>query len=267
MSVSAGSLLKHCFYDKGLFEKYVKQGKGVGFLVLLIAAALTAVVFCVKVAWIFANIPESDISRFCEQFPEMAVSGGEIISETPIVQTLPALVPHILLAVDTKANEQDAVNFPAGVYLMKRALTIVDTNRQVQKIPLKNIFGEKPLKITPENAHAFLTEFIPYIKKTIPVAFFIVTTPVFFIRLILTAYLLSFISFALSMGLNVTLSFEERLRLAVLSLLPAALYSLVLNIFSYRFFGGFTTVVLISLAYMLFFMWPVAPDEKKNADK
>ena len=145
MSVSAGSLLKHCFYDKDLFEKYVKQGKGVGFLVLLIAAALTAVVFCVKVAWIFANIPESDISRFCEQFPEMTVSGGEIISETPIVQTLPALVPHILLAVDTKANEQDAVNFPAGVYLMKRALTIVDTNRQVQKIPLKNIFDSAPV--------------------------------------------------------------------------------------------------------------------------
>ena len=249
-------IIRASFYDKTLFERFVRRGKGWGLPVLTALAAIAAAVIAFKVYVLFGLVTPDIIASLSQKMPELVIDNGAVVSEEPIFKQID-LAENLTLTVDTSVTAVPENAPAAGFYLYKRLLVFVDTDGKVNPVPLENLFGKNKVVLTPESVRTYLNDFVPKTRAIVPVLVGIVSFPMYFLKRLLLAYLLSLFAFIPLSRFSMKADFAERMRLATLSVTPVTVLTIVLNLLSFRFFGGLLTETVLAGMYMIYFLYPV----------
>jgi len=244
------------FYDKTLFDRFVRQGKGWGLPVLTVLAAMSAAVVAVKLYILFGLATPEIITSISQKMPELVIDNGAVVSEEPVFKQV-VFTDNLTLTVDTSVTAMPEKMPEPGFYLYKRLFVFVDTNGKVSPLPLESLFGTKKVILTPETTRTFLNDFLPSARKIVPIMVGIVCIPLIFLKWLLLAFLLSLFSLLPLRRFSVEADAGERMRLAILAVTPVVVLTIVLSLLSFRFFGGMLTESVLAGMYIVYYLYPV----------
>ena len=252
MKISTFSLFKRSFYDHALTQDYVRRDGGSVFPALLTVTLLAAFAVGLRLSVLMSSMQTQALNRYADDMPEFVIAGGQIVSEKPIYYAYNDGADDSYAFV---INTQDGiVPDKAGIYVLKDRIVVADETGASQQFSLQSVFGETPLKISPDAAREFVKKALPVFQKIVPAVTAAICVPPYLLFFYALTFFLALASYAVSFGNGETFTFDERIRLGVISVLPALCIGAALNALGYRFSGGMTTQTLIALLYLLFFM-------------
>ena len=175
-------LLIHSFYNRSLPQGYVLNGKGLGFLSLFVLAALTALVYAVKIAFVAAEISPTELRSFTDNLPEIKIVDGQITEPENFFKRMP-LGDSVNLTLDTTDNGALPPLFPENseIYISKNAVHFASGGR-IELMPLSKLLNGQNLTLTKENTREFAKNFLKNMTFAVPFAVFAIALPMMFFK-------------------------------------------------------------------------------------
>ena len=253
------SFLYRIFYDRTLFPTFVKNGKGFGFKILF---ALTLFVgFCLsfRIFVIFSSITPQTIATVSANFPEIVIKDGRITSPQDYRYSYVFFGNTIFFVFDTTKNPPDFNGLPdIGLYVTSDALLSINS-KEIKRLPLARLLNGSDLILDQGNIYQWGLDTVSKIKLFFFLFLFIFSLPGLFSLYFITCLFYMAFSFLPTYLMKKTMSWEQRFRLSVLSILPAyvldALAFLLGVKISTELFGIFIT---------LFYMFCLLKDDDQR---
>jgi len=213
------SFLYRVFYDRTLSVSYIKNGQGYGLKPLLILTVFGAFCFSVRLFWLFSAVPSRLIDSFVSQMPQIVFEKGEIVSPENKRFSYVSENGRIFFVFDTTPGPLDLKGLPStGVYLTRDALLTI-RRKEIRRIPFVKILNDFNLVLNQENMRSAINEAISLSKIIMPPLMFVFYIPGIF-GIYFFMVLFSFV-FSFLFTQSVKPTWEQRLRLSVLSVMPA----------------------------------------------
>lgn len=250
--MQAFSLLYRVFYDKTLGVGYVRNGKGFGLKPLAVLSVFIAFLVFLKVFFLFSMITPETIARISSQMPQIVVQNGIITSPENYTYTYIAPKEDVFFVFDTTGDVPKLNGLPSkGIYITARALYSVN-EKDSRYIPLEKLLRSGNFVLNQENMHQTMESLFSYFRNiSLALTFFLVIPGVFFMYLLVLCFYTA-LSYLMTMFLKTDMPFENRLRLAALSLMPVYILNALAFVFGLHVRLG-TGGVLITLIYMYCF--------------
>lgn len=248
--MNAVSLLYRSFYDTTLADVYIKKGKGVGMLALLAVSVFVAFLTALKVYFIIAAISYESVAAAATHIPDIEIAGGKIVAPSDYEQVYISPDETIFVKLDTTGQPVSLYGLPrTGIYISTDSIISVNPLR-MNSVPLEQVLGTKQMLLDQEKLKTASAQFLTYLRRLAPLFVFVFHIPnLFFTYLVVTGFILIF-SFLVTSFFPMAFSFEERMRLTVLSSLPIFILSALSRFLELRIFIGGTLGALIVLVYM-----------------
>ncbi len=255
------SYLYKSFYDRTLFASYVKQGRGYGFQPLFFLAFTVAAVMAVKISALLFSISPDVVSAAVDELdmPDFVIEKGVIVSPADYKKSFIDKESDFFFVIDTSGDPAQTDGLPKnGVYITNDAVTTYSLTK-VTRFPIASLTEGADLTVGKDMLKKAGAEFIGLCRRIVPPTMFVFVVPVLWAYYFLAAVFYGLMSFILTFSSKTSLIWEERLRLATLSVMPAY----VLNACAYVFGASvpaYLNVVIIAV-YMICFL----QDGKKSA--
>lgn len=251
----AFSLLYRVFYDKKLSKDYIKNGQGWGGLPLLAMAVFFALILSLKVFLMLSLLAQEDIESVARQAPDIVVEKGQIISPENYSFMYISKDNEIFFVFDTTGSSIQFNKLPRrGIYLSKNTITSVSP-REIRSVPLNKILSFSDFELNQENMLPLFERVISTLRIAIPPTLFIIWIPLIFIFYIFTAVFYMLISFAVTAIMQRDdISMNHRMRLSVLSIMPAYIFNAVASVLSLNIHLGMVGTALMTLVFMFCFL-------------
>ena len=214
------SFLYRVFYDRTLFFSYIKNGKGWGLKLLLILTLFAAFCVALRLFLLFVTLSPKLIDDFTAKVPEIVIQNGQIVSPQDRFYSYVSDNKNTFLIFDTTGNPVRLTDFPPiGIYITKEALISVRQS-EINRIPFIKIL-KSDISLNQDDIRNALSQAASISKITAPLLVFFFCIPGIYGTYLILSAVAIFLSFAMTHFLKAKLTFEERCRLAVLSVLPA----------------------------------------------
>lgn len=256
------SFLYRVFYDRTLFGSFVKNGKGYGLKPLFVLALFAA--FCVSVRFflLFSAVTPQQIAQIVGKMPEIVIEKGKIVSPKDYKYSHVLADQSVFFVFDTTDAPLHLKDLPkSGFYITSDALISVNANK-ARRVPFVQLLKGKDLILNRANMEQWGNETVSLIRLITPPLLFLFSIPGAFSLYFLVCVFYVFVSYLMTHITGQNLSWEQRMRLAALSIMPAYILNAVSLLLGCSFQIG-KIGVLITLIYM----FCILKDDKKAAPR
>ncbi len=247
------SFLYRVFYDKTLFSSFVEKGKGYGFKLLFILTLFVAFCLALRVFFFFFSLSPELISQIAAQMPEIIIEKGKIISPENYKYSYVSSDKSVFFVFDTAKEPLKLQGLPKnGIYITSDALVSVNANK-LKRIPLVQLLDGSDFILNQNSMQQWGNKTVSLMKVLVPPLSFVFCLPGVFSMYFLVSVFYMIVSYIMTSVMKKNLLWDQRMRLAVLSILP----TYILNALS--FLLGFSVhidrmSVVITLIYMFCFL-------------
>lgn len=248
------SYLYKSFYDRTLFASYVKQGRGYGFKPLFYLALTVAAVMVIKFSALLFSISPDAVAALVDEMdmPDFVIEKGLIVSPADYKKSFIDKESEFFFVIDTSGDPAQTDGLPKnGIYITDDAVTTYSLTK-VTRFPIASLSQGADVTVGKDMLKKAGAEFIGLCRRIVPPTMFVFVVPVLWAYYFLAAVFYGLMSFILTFSSKTSLIWEERLRLATLSVLPAY----VLNACAYIFGASvpmYLNIVIIAV-YMICFL-------------
>lgn len=245
------SLLFKAFYDKKAVRNYVIDGGGIGLVPFFVLAVMSAGVFVVKSA-VFMP-PETFDSASVSQMPELHIGNARIVSPDGFFKRF-KINDVLNLTLDTTEDEEAPEEKPlsAQIRIAKNAVYF-ETGQKFFLSSVANFFGSDSLIVASKDVPNFLSAGMRNLFWSLPFFIFPVTLLAVFFKFVLAGYVVALASYAVTVFSKTPVSFERRMRLAAVSVLPAFVFNFVFGTVAGIFVLGMSGAAVLSLVYLFYY--------------
>lgn len=246
------SILYRVFYDKKLAVDFIKNGTGRGgkvLFVLAVVAALRVAVYAFGVTDSLKNLPVSEMAK---DIPEIVFKNDRIISPVDYYAVYSDEKQSIGFVLDTTS----ALFVPSGdrsIVMRKDALVFQDKG-EVRILPYQKLLQGKSLTLNRENMEPAFKAAVDSLRMTFPPVLFALAVPVIFVWYVLFSYFYGGMSYLMTYAMRRELQYDERIRLAVLSMMPCEILNILAALTDVNIRLGGGAGVLLTLIYMFCFL-------------
>lgn len=250
--MQAFSLLYRVFYDRMLGPGYVRNGKGFGLKPLVVLSVFIAFLVALKVFFLFSMITPETIARISSQMPEIVVQNGVITSPKDYMYTYVSPEEDVFFVFDTANALPNLNGLPSkGVYITSRSLYSIN-EKDTRLVPLDRLFRGGNFILNQENMQKTLESLFVYFRNFSPIVVFFLFIPGVFFMYLLVLCFYTAVSFLMTLLAKTDMPFENRLRLAALSLMPVSILNALASVAGLHIRLGYSGI-LITLIYMYCF--------------
>ena len=244
------SLLFRSFYDRFLAEGYIRSGHGIGFSPLFVLAVLSAVVYAIYSLLLLNAFAPEIVTEKITGLPTIEIRDGQIVQPENFFQRF-SLGNGVHVTLDTTSNAE-AIKDPSPneIYISKNGVQFIK-GQKLELMPLKKLLGTDDMTITAENITDFVSRISAKMAMVLPSLVFLISVPVLFLKYCILTYLTALVSYLMTFFSGTSLHFEERMRLAAVSVLPV----LVFNFFFGTLFGLFDLGVFAGVVVVLIYLY------------
>ena len=247
------SFLYRVFYDRTLFGSFVKNGKGYGLKPLFALTLFVAFCLSVRIFLIFSAVTPQLVAQIAEQLPEIVIEKGKIVSPENYEYSYVFANQNVFFVFDTTEEPLKLKNLPQnGIYITSDALISVNANK-IRRIPFVQLLNGKNLILNQTNMQQWGNEMVSLFRFMMPPLLFLFSIPGAFSLYFLVCVFYAVISYPMTHITGENLSWEQRMRLAALSVLPVYILNAVGFLIGSSFQLG-RMGILITLGYMFCFL-------------
>ncbi len=247
------SFLYRVFYDRTLFGSFVKNGKGYGLKPLFALTLFVAFCLSVRIFLIFSAVTPQLVAQIAGQLPEIVIEKGKIVSPENYEYSYVFENQNVFFVFDTTEEPLKLKNLPQnGIYITSDALISVNADK-IRRIPFVQLLNGKNLILNQANMRQWGNEMVSLFRFMIPPLLFLFSIPGAFSLYFLVCVFYAVISYPMTHITGENLSWEQRMRLAALSVLPVY----ILNAAGFLIGSSFQLGrmgILITLVYMFCFL-------------
>ena len=261
------SYLYRSFYDRSLFSSYIKGGRGYGFKPLFFLALTAAVVVAARVTAALFGVTATDIAALVDaiDMPETVIEDGRIVSPRDFKKTIVDEEGNTFFVIDTSGDPVKTDGLPAqGVYITNDAVTVF-TRTKTTRTPFVSLLDDKNVTVNSGTLQMLGEEILKLCRQILPPVVLSFMLPILWAYYFLAAVFYGLLSYLTTWAMKTTLAWEERLRLATLSVIPAY----VLNIAAFVFGASIPAslnVVLIAVFMVCFLLDGKRKDIEKTLE-
>ena len=252
------SFLYRVFYDRTLFSVYVEKGKGYGVKPLLVLTLFAALCLSVRLFWTFFSFTPKAVDEFISKIPQIVFEKGEIVAPENERYSYVSEEAGFFFVFDTTKNPVDVTGLPdTGIYMTADSLVTVRRN-QMHRVPLVRIFEKSDFALDQNNIRSGIEETLSLLKLFMPPVMFLFCMPGIFCAYFIMTVLGVFLSFFMTQRMKMPLKWEQRMRLAALSVMPAGIINVTASLLGVGFRLGWFEIVIVAL-----FMYCFLKDGRK----
>lgn len=241
-------LLFKSFYDISLSQKFVIKGKKLGIGAFVWVAFIATV--CLSASF-YEKVSSTSFDLFrplVSDLPVLTITDGQAVGNVIVSKDIMGKNDDIFFVVNTSSEQADFKDLPSkGIYVAKGGI-FVKNGSQIRSFDFKEILPKGTTVIDED----FYENTFNIIKSVILKVFL----PLFFIFFFLGYFwgalnlllVFSFFSYVFSRFMHRTPTLEQRVRIVVLSMLPAMVLRILAGCFG--LFFPFALYALICLVYM-----------------
>ena len=241
------SLMYRSFFDMQLVSSFVKENKAVGlkalFVLSLILSLLTAIFS--YIALIFLSY--QDIKPFVQNLPEIRLEDGQIVAPENYEKKFINKKNVLFFVFDTTGRPVSLQGLPSrGIYITRNEI-ITYRGYETRIISFKGFAGSDVV-INPETLETAFNRTVSFLRIYMPFLLFILLVPSAFFFYSAIVFLFTLISYIYSFFFKQEMTFDQRVRISVISLLPIFILNAAAS------FAGasisFWIALLLPLTYM-----------------
>ena len=243
------SFLYRVFYDRTLFGSFVKNGKGYGLKSLFVLTLFASFCLSLRIFFIFSSVSPQLIAQIAKHMPEIVIEKGKIISPKDYEYSYVFADQKIFFVFNTTEAPLTLKDLPKnGIYITSDALISVNANK-IRRIPFVQMLNGKDLVLTQANMERWGNETVSLFRLITPPLLFLFSIPSAFSLYFLVSVFYVFVSYLMTHITGQNLIWEQRMRLAALSIMPTYILNAISFLLGCSFQAG-KIGVLITLIYM-----------------
>ena len=244
------SFLYRVFYDRTLFRSYIKDGKGYGLKPLLALTLFACLCMALRLSWLFFFLSPRMVDEVVARIPQIVFEKGVITVPENVRYAHVFENGRLFFVFDTT---NDPVNLqdlpPTGFYITSDAILTVRRN-EISRIPFLKFLEKTDFTLDQENIRTGVTELVSVLKWVLPPVMFVFCIPGIFGAYLIMMLLAGVLSLLMTQVMKTSLHWEQRARLAALSVMPAGVINMVGLISGTRFqLGVFGILVIVIYMY------------------
>lgn len=249
------SYLYKAFYDRTLFSSYVRGGRGYGFQPLFYLAVLAAVVAAARVTAALFGVTDADVSALVAaiDMPETVIEDGRVVSPKDFKKTIVDDKGQTFFVIDTSGDPVKTDGLPAqGIYITDDAVTVF-TRTKTTRTPFAALLDGKNVTIDSGVLQTLGEEILKVCRRIVPPLTLVSVALLMWVYYFFAAVFYGLLSYLTTWAMKTGLTWEERLRLAALSVIPAY----VLNVAAFVFDASVPSslnVVLVAVFMICFLL-------------
>lgn len=247
------SFLYRVFYDRTLFGSFVKNGKGYGLKPLFVLTLFVAFCLSVRIFLIFSAVTPRLVDKIAEQLPEIVIEKGKIVSPKEYEYSYVFSNQNVFFVFDTTEEPLKLKNLPPnGIYITSDALVSVNADK-IRRIPFVQLLNGKDLILNQTNMRQWGNEMVSLFRFMVPPLLFFFSIPGAFSLYFLVCVCYAVISYLMTHITGKNLSWDQRMRLAALSVMPVYILNAAGFLLGCSFQLG-RIGIFITLIYMFCFL-------------
>ena len=246
------SMLYRVFYDKKLATEFIKNGKGRGGKVLFVLAVFVAFSVAVRAFLTVDTLKDLPVSEMTKNMPEIEFENNKIVSPENYYASFSDRENKVVFAFDTTENPL-SFSDKTGIFMRKDAL-IVQNGNETRILPYQKLLNGENLTITRDVMTELFQKIINSLRMTLPPVLFMLILPVLFLWYIILSYFYGVMSYLMTFALHREPAYDERIRLAVLSMMPWTVLNALATLLGVNIRFGVASGLLLTLIYMFCFL-------------
>ena len=254
------SFLYRVFYDRTLFSLYVEKGKGYGLKPLFFLTLFAALCLSLRLLWTFSAVTPQAVDGFVSKIPQIVFEKGEIVSPENERFSYVSQEAGFFFVFDTTKNPVNLTGLPdTGIYMTSDALVTVRRN-QTHRVPFVKLFEKPDFTLDQNNIRSGIEEMLSLLKIFLPPVMFVFCIPGIFCAYVIMTLFGVVLSFFMTRQMKMPLKREQRVRLSVLSIMPAGIINVTAVLLGVHFHLG-----LFEIAVVAVFMYCFLKDGRKES--
>ena len=238
-------ILYRSFYDTSLSSTFIVRGKDVGFKILFLLALIGALVTAGQVGTVVSSFSGTFVRNLLKDIPAVTIRDGKIQEEIRIFKKFNEKNEAYSYSSDNENSEMHlnikrsggsfffdvdtTVDTPPldymsedGIFVSKMAIWLAGQNK-IQSIKFSDIIEDDELVIDQSTWDKMFSTFKNKVLKYIVIFTALLLFAVFSILLTLLWLVLSFVVSVFALVMRKQLTFEQKMRTAILALTPAVI--------------------------------------------
>ena len=137
---------------------------------------------------------------------------------------------------------------------MRKDALIVQNGNETRILPYQKLLNGENLTITRDVMTELFQKIINSLRMTLPPVLFMLILPVLFLWYIILSYFYGVMSYLMTFALHREPAYDERIRLAVLSMMPWTVLNALATLLGVNIRFGVASGLLLTLIYMFCFL-------------
>ncbi len=246
------SMLYRVFYDKKLASEFIKNGQGRGGKVLFVLAVFVALSIAIRTFLTVDALKELPVSEMTENMPEIVFENNKIVSPENYYASFSDKENKVVFVFDT-TDAPYSLSDKIGVFMRKDALIFQDKN-ETRILSYQKLLNGENLTLTRAVMEDLFRKIIDSLRKALPPVLFVLVVPALFVWYIVLSYFYGAMSYLMTYALHLEPAYDERIRLAVLSLMPWTVLNALATLLGVNIRFGAASGLLLTLIYMFCFL-------------
>jgi len=232
------------FFSKSLYQDVAKNWKGICFLYLFLLTALCWIPGIIQLHLSISDFTKNEAPTIIEQIPNIKITKGKVSTEKPGLHTIKnPKNGDPLIIIDTTGKYTSLKGSKAVALLTETKFTFKKNKIETSSFNLEKIDN---FSINRKAIYHYLSIFETWFAITSYVFLLIFS----FIYRILQVLLFAVIGIIFTKILRTTLSYQVLIRLTVISITPALIFTTLLDLLNIPTLGG--TSFIISMCYLFY---------------
>lgn len=252
--MSVFSLLYRVFYDKNLATDFMRNGTGRGGKALFALSVLIALMVSVQIFLTMSQLMELPVEKITGSLPDIVIKNDQIVEPENYYSTYSDPEKNIYFILDTFSDKVVLPKEPpVGIYMSKNSL-VIQSGNEFRALPFKKLLKGKTLILNQEKMEQIFKTTMQALRNVLPFVFFILLIPGMFLFYVITSYFYGLMSYLMTYAMRRELGYDERMRLAVLSMTPWTILNALASLLGVHIRFGFASGLLLTLIYMFCFL-------------
>ncbi len=241
------SLMYRSFFDMNLVSSFVKENKAVGLKVLFVLSLIFSFLAAVFSYIAVASLSYQDVKPLVKDMPEIRLENGQIVAPKDYEKRFVDEEQGFFFVFDTTGSPVSLTGLPpSGLYITRDEM-ISYQGYETRTVSFKR-FAENDLILNPETMETIFNRTLSFLRVYMPPAIFVLLIPSVFFIYAAVVFIFTLISYIYSSFFKQNMTFDQRMRISVISLLP--IFILKAAAFFAGASIGFWVALLLPLAYM-----------------
>ena len=250
--MSAFSLLYRVFYDRKLASEFIKNGRKRGGKELFVLALFVAFSVAVRAFLTIDALKDLPVSEMTKNMPEIVFENDRIVSPENYYASFSDKEDKVVFEFDT-TDAPLALSDKTGIFMRKDALIVQDGN-ETRILPYRKLLNGEKLSLTRDVMADLFQKIVVSLRVALPFVLFALFAPVLFLWYIVLSYFYGAMSYLMTFALRRELAYDERIRLAVLSMMPWTVLNASAALLGVNIRFGVASGLLLTLIYMFCFL-------------